>query len=98
MHNLLSQLRNHSPAAVTGVADQGEHLRIELRYGQVVGTVLCRKTTPLGRGDVVFLHNGGTSEIDGSSPAERARVIVEHMAAQGARWTSRTGHWTDQSL
>lgn len=97
MHNLLSELRNHSVVAVTNVLDVGDRFRIELRYLDIVAAVLCTKAPFLVQGDVVFMYEGNALEIHGNTPKKQALAIQDHMTARYVRKTTKTGQWIHES-
>jgi|GEM_PF-3841821 len=82
MHDLLTQLRLHTPIALQRIVDCGQSLYVDLRHNGVSAGLVCQKTSPLEAQDFVLLQDGKPFETGGSTAAEQCQGIWRWMHAQ----------------
>ncbi|GLB68972.1 hypothetical protein AHIS1636_34150 [Arthrobacter mangrovi] len=75
MHDLLDQLRNHTPVRIAHIERSGGSMAVTLRFAALTAMLHCSGSGPAGRNDVELRYRGQSLRVNGASAAEQAGRI-----------------------
>ncbi len=75
MHDLLDQLRNHTPVKIAHIEQSGGSVTVTLRFEALTAVLHCPDSGAAGRNDVELRYRGQSLRVGGASAAEQAGRI-----------------------